>query len=142
MEDNKYYIPSINEFFIGFKYERLIIDNWKSFTMTDVPLFIDTNAKVLKELLEDKWIRVKYLDKEDIESLGFVLNDNRGMSENYGYEFTKSTDKPFKKGFNLIFYWPNSNRLAITRLANSYLFDGKIKNISELRKLLKQLDIE
>ena len=85
--------------------------------------------------------RVKYLDKEDIESLGFIYKENRGMSEHNGVMFIKK-DPLFEKANFTIRYWVTTGayRLRIERISGC-LFEGNIRNKSELKVLLKQLDI-
>ena len=86
-------------------------------------------------------IKVKYLDKEDIESLGFIYKENRGMSEHNGVMFIKK-DPLFEKANFTIRYWVTTGayRLRIERISGC-LFEGNIRNKSELKVLLKQLGI-
>src|SRR3989304_7970370 len=83
----------------------------------------------------EKKIRVKYLDKEDIESLGFINVNNTGTYRNLeGYKLAQHA--------NMV----NPKELLIwTHLANEgysdIVFKGIVKNKSELRVLLKQLGI-
>jgi hypothetical protein len=73
MEDNKYYIPQIEEFHIGFEYERKYIsfEEWKKEIYL---LHYDCNLNKLNVRIIDGEIRVKYLDQSDIESLGFIFS--------------------------------------------------------------------
>lgn len=124
---NKYYTPSIDEFYVGFQCEIRLPD-WQNFKKYQ-PLDFDTQKT--KELLENDNIRVKYLDKSDIESCGFVCEVT---SENY-LSFFKDD------------LWLQLTTISgITKLAikdqETFLFIGTIKNINELHKLLKQIDIE
>lgn len=62
---DKYYTPSIEEFHVGFEFELKdpITQIWVKFIFEEDKLwFIKSNIS-----------RVKYLNKEDIESLGFEL---------------------------------------------------------------------
>ena len=69
MENEKYYTPTLNEFHVGFDYEEKIGDEWISrildqiYENYELPIEDDDN--------DLKRFRVKYLDKEDIESIGF-----------------------------------------------------------------------
>jgi hypothetical protein len=91
-------------------------------------------------------IRVKYLDQEDIESLGFKYT-----SKTVGLWFKKEGffDTPGGRHrltkYELI-YFPNNNELHIEGFlgndSEGKLFEGIIKNKSELKKLLKQLNIK
>lgn len=138
---SKYYTPEIEEFCVGFEYEifqkgetynpdvmYLMApkedDEWYKFKYPDP--FLGYN---LDRMFKTYKIRVKYLSKEDIESLGFNTEDN---GECYNLQI----------GFDLygLYPWEN-NRIHITKDMKT-LFDGIIKNKSELKKLLKQLQIE
>ena len=74
-------------------------------------------------------IRVKYLDKEDIESLGFVRDSiySHKYKNDYYIEYNS------KKSIHLDTIEIKNNQQT--------LFSGYIKNKSELKRLLKQLNI-
>jgi hypothetical protein len=74
-------------------------------------------------------IRVKYLDKGDIESLGFK------------YIMTSYDGYYIKDDIELGIIWDHK-RYQIKRKGEGIIFVGAIKNKSELVKLLKQLNIE
>ena len=115
MKDKLYYTPEIEEFHVGFEY-RLKGE--------EVVRMLTTNCTVDTELSE-----VKYLDKEDIGSLGFVF---KGGDTHLTYHY----------GGYAITHTPSNNKI------NIYYYDGSefvnaitIKNKSELKKLLKMLGI-
>ena len=136
-KDNKYYTSSIEEFHVGFEYEAYIPEKetWSKEVFylnkshIDLIKYVETqNESTLRR------IRVKYLDKEDIESLGFVKGDRREFDEFFNgaykiYVFTQ----PLKNCFGKC-------TIEITDLTyeDKILF-GKIKNKSELKKLMQQL---
>lgn len=128
--ENKYYIPTVEEFYIGFEHEILYKGKFEPLTVTSWPDFEDIHYALNLDS-----VRVKYLDREDIESLGFVCK----WSERSIYYY--------KLNDCLIQYTdiPNA-RLEIfdDNILDKYrqvLFRGVIKNKSELVKLLKQLRI-
>lgn len=147
--ENKYYKPSIEEFHIGFEFEINSTskeDGWLQcslYSLTDSVFNATYGADgVMKTISVPDCIRVKYLDKEDIESLGF--------------EYTsKSIDIWFKKegDFDMgswtayectLHYGLHDNRLHITVTdagEETTIFKGIIKNKSTLKVLLKQLGI-
>lgn len=145
---NKYYHPSIEELYFGFECERNNISenefhaglcNWE-------PCIID-HQNLIQLGVYSEWrlqgrFRVKYLDREDIESLGFIHKEDRGMSENYGSIYIKK-DPRFEKANITIRYWVTTGayRLRI-EIINGCIFDGNIKNKSELKKLLEWLKIQ
>ena len=155
--DNKYYIPSIYEFNMGFefeylsiedKWEKVKLENWQS---PNKDKFIKINfnhpnqcseADLLRNinwldiaLKKNEIIRVKYLDRKDIESLGWVFNN-----ENKSFEL-----QTMKKSLRLQWFDNNAyNWLMIISLhkeSNNTLFDGSVLNRSELVKLIKQLNL-
>ena len=95
--------------------------------------------------LDDGYIRVKYLDKSDIESLGFIYNNNYSDLPELGF-INESKLESLNIQY-LLYYNPLDNLTRIERIVNcgtgneDYLFYGIIKNKSELIKLLKQLNI-
>lgn len=127
--ENKYYIPSIEEFCVGFEYEYAADTDgydkvyWKS--------DITTGEDILgfEEDSDLNHIRVKYLDSEDIESCGFKIV----LDETWIY--CQLGDADIYLNYNT-----NGGYCKISDLDEN-LFKGWIKNKSELIKLLKQLEI-
>tara|TARA_R110002049_G_scaffold85285_1_gene216871 strand:+ start:1341 stop:1703 length:363 start_codon:yes stop_codon:yes gene_type:complete len=120
MQRSKYYTPSIEEFHVGFEY-RLKGE--------EVVRTLTTNCTVDTELSE-----VKHLDREDIESLGWV-----GQKANSVY---------FKKGKYRLVHWMDKPVRLVT-IIEEYtggeeiiLRKAMVKNKSELKKLLKQLGVK
>lgn len=130
----KYYTPEIEEFHVGFEYEARI-PNMKSFSKEVFYLNEAHQELVNRVKLHEKDVRVKYLDKEDIESLGWVyhkpwIRESEGLifiSNMYGLTWFKKT--------NTFSIW---ERMQSDCEGETY-FQGIIKNKSELVKLLKQL---
>lgn len=120
----KYYTSTIEELCIGMWNVEVKVNEQEKEWMK----FPIKNARDL-HLIEDNFqlIRVKYLDKEDIESLGW--------KHIQGKEYDKD-------GFTMIFTF-NGKILSIFRGDDpDFFFKGRIKNKSELRKLMEQLNIE
>ncbi len=138
---DKYYIPEIGEFHVGFEYfenETLVISDG-----TEIEKFVFRGIS--------KGIKVKYLDKEDIENLGF--NDRKQYEKNGGL-LGQNVFCKIKKNeiFKIDAYW-SYQRLERENLIRIFkgdlynypyqeIFRGDIKNKSELKKLLKQLNIK
>jgi len=116
-------------------------------TLTGFQLQKIGETETLKKVISG--IRVKYLDKEDIESCGF---GNYKKSVCAWYEL----EGHFEDSFASYGYWTkirlihceSDNKIKILAFEHSWdeeetvLFQGKIKNKSELKKLLKKLNIE
>jgi hypothetical protein len=159
--DNKYYTPELEEFCIGFEYEEYQQKEWnklisppKSLGYEWVKKVFDTSTSLgkIKHNVEGmNWmidgvdkghptckIKVKYLDKEDIESLGFtckVWNNLSGYFCRGEYTLGLHSKETDSKLFMFCTISQNDDGNNIIR------FSGKIKNKMELKKLLKQLEI-
>lgn len=119
----------------------------KIFQINDSISKDDINYIQINNILEPKLtdFRVKYLDQEDIESLGFIL---KGKSIDLWFERKKiylRDDGHHLQNIKLQ-YGKHDQRLKITfhytAGEEQIHFEGTIKNKSELKKLLKQLGIE
>lgn len=144
-QENKYYTPSIEEFHVGFEYEYCTNclatatmatltqkdENWIKKVFTEDNLFEPTFAYNFFEI--SKLSRVKYLDKEDIESLGWKDGENYGLS---GYVLNYATDDSYQ-----MYYNEDNQFTQIYNWNSKIIFEGVIKNKSELKRLLKQLGI-
>lgn len=145
-EESKYYAPTIEEFHVGFEYEQ------REMSISDSPkvewerrIFevaeLDTNVyrKLNLEL-----VRVKCLDKEDIESLGFVEEPGQ-LERGYTKAFQKYSD-PIRTGCTINIDEETGKCEIWYGMFNSYAgvkkFKGYIKNKSELIKLLKQIKVD
>ena len=156
--DKKYYVSTLFEFHIGFEFEYLSIeDKWEKVDLSkwlspSKDKFVKINIENPNQCSESdllrniNWwdicikrnnlIRVKYLDREDIENLGWVFN-----TENKNFEL-----KTAKKSLRLQWFDNNAYNwlmiVSIHKETNNTLFDGAIKNKSELIKLMEKLNIK
>lgn len=127
---NKYYTPTIEEFHIGFEYEFKHPDYevWNKYTTPEFQMEREDCIPFVGNLNN---FRVKYLDQEDIESLGWVYNEEYDC---YFYQ-TSPTIKAWK-------LYVINEQLDIEILCfGECTFSGTIKNKSELKRLMKQLGI-
>lgn len=144
----KYYTPKIEEFHVGFEYEENTLSGWNTKIMTwnDYPSYA---GDYIGEGLQEDRIRVKYLDREDIESLNFT--DYRHSTNDWYKMIVDFSigNIPFKAirlshnyddniisimGYEYVFEMENATQ-------ETQLFYGKINNVSEFKILLKQLNI-
>ena len=152
--DNKFYTPELEEFHVGFRYEgryakyaninfdegKCTVGEWSEWTPTQYGN-LDWNLYTEQ--------RVKYLDREDIEELGW-LYDGRTT------ELWFTIPDTFVQPFNLLYrafklsYNINDNRCMIIGYEwatykdsneGETLFFGRIKNYNELKTLMKQIEI-
>lgn len=141
MEDKKYYVPELEEFCVGFEFEVLKNKTWENISLSDWANCegTDANYECLNDIshgIENGKIRVKYLCREDIESLGWEKKEYTSMGRrqySFGKEYDLSVNY-LEVGGNVRIFWNRPNdRLVI--------FDGKLKNKTELKKLMKMLGI-
>ena len=147
--NSKYYTPTIDEFHVEFEYERNIgssteHEKWKkiddfsnAYEYEDDPLY-----GVIKDLRCEN-IRVKYLDKEDIETCGFTFYHKNDKSYWGGTCHTYIIGNDVGNVF--LYYIPDKNKVVIRQeleQGENQLFEGIVKNKSELKKLIKQLGID
>ncbi|MHA1305570.1 MAG: hypothetical protein ACTSPI_17860 [Candidatus Heimdallarchaeaceae archaeon] len=149
--EKKYYTPEIEEFHVGFEFEVFIdkIDAWIGFTYSQYTFFNEVieggwsgKGFTIAEKLPLKKVRVKYLDREDIESLGWEYIPHNNANTDRWHDVHK------KGEYEIISGAPDKS-IAIRKVEGYTLgikqvtgmFIGTIKNKSELKKLLKQLGI-
>ena len=158
-ENDRYYTPSIEEFHIGFEFEEkpkgcTEFEGWVKQT-------IHKGGSSIENHFNSSKLRVKYLDQEDIESLGFIKYTNNSVGENINVvktinsiEFDLQNIKAFHKavgsraimakGFDIdILLNVDTNTVHIFDITKDKypIFKGTIKNKSELKKVLKMLNI-
>lgn len=159
MENNLYYTPTLEDLHYGFEFEyKSKDDNWIKVTLdtwnrpskenhldyfTEYDLLRSLNHQDMACKYEDlTCIRVKYLDREDIESLGLSGFKITEYIENSHLEFT------WFKGIELFGLLTFTDKMISfyeydynTREYSDCIFRGTIKNLSELKKLMQQLNI-
>lgn len=132
MKKNKYYTPEIEEFHVGFEYEIIStttgskVHEWLKMSQ---PFRMDR----MGEWLNKDFIRVKYLDIDDIKDLGFTLV--KASPSDYSFEWS------IKNNSGSIIGSITEEEGIIDEL-EIYNTIFEIKNKSELKKLMKQLNIE
>lgn len=153
--ENKYYVPDITEFRVGF--EVFVGELPSIITEESLKLILNYVTKdlticnhgqsVFKLPIEP--IRVKYLDREDIESFGFTLvkeySDELVFQINDGeycfYELTLNIDDNkvnIEQGCQSKM---SANKLPIEQWNYFNIFFGEIKNKSELQQVLKMIGV-
>jgi hypothetical protein len=171
MEKSKYYTPLIEEFCEGFEYE--IITGYPVTREGDKIKFHHDKYEYEKKIFElpdlndlpkegnkfCSWqsfaelTRVKYLDKADIEELGFTSGIGHISQADRELLFGDLVESYYlQKDHNTYFisYFKDKDRKILIYIYNNQtmefgefyrLFNGIIKNKTELKKLLKQLGI-
>ena len=145
--DKKFYVPSIEEFFVGFEFEHKdpCYDGREEFQKAIVEsdalvrypneegVFNYWEAEhllsnILYDIKENN-IRVKYLDQNDIEELGFMFEEQ--VVGKITFKYTKNNFIELHKLYTTILILNNGRTI----------FEGFIKNKSELIRLLGWLNV-
>lgn len=150
---NKYYTPEIEEFHVGFEYYVCEGAWYKRVLSTEDYLPDHTKfEQIIKELGEEDKIRVKYLDREDIEACGWKYDNDYQERRLFTGIFC---DKRGESKYSLL-HIPLSNHVLIWKsdqlshiawddkltLTGSTVFVGTIRNKSEFKRIMKMLNIE
>lgn len=139
---NKYYTPKIEEFHVGFEYEAKdpLTNEWVEFEIN-----LEFGSLWFASANDT---RVKYLDKEDIESLGWEKKEKLykkiGVFNGIGDFFTKKIycKRDQTEKMVILFYNKRYNHILIYDEENkANRFVGTIKNKSELINQLKRCGI-
>lgn len=141
--ENKYYTPKLKDLYINSEFEYQTDDKKWHKCSDYINEFAsgysnEDSGWDLNKLIDNNKLRVKYLDKEDIEELGWKFFD---------YEPTGDGDVRWWSGFKKEEYvlkecnaWQDGN-VNITKRGR-ILFQGNIKNKSKLIDVMKMLDIK
>jgi hypothetical protein len=154
--NDKYYTPTIDEFYEGFEFKlQTVCDFGKSkdprgYEVTtslvawiDQTFMLSYHNSIIKKALENNVVRVKYLDEQDIESLGFTRIGRGG-------DMIKFMKDDLEVNFHLDAKLNENENVNVTiyRITDLIFMDFReclrltIKNKSELKRLLNQLNIQ
>lgn len=138
--DNKYYTPELGEITTSIRHEVAYIgtnDWYKHEGLATDPL---------------AQYRVKYLDRQDIEELGW---EYKGDHWYYKGDVCYRIEKENAEYGYMEYYWLHTrlddpttvsivvgNENGYTLEGGPYLFDGQIKNFNELKTLMKWLNFK
>jgi len=160
--ENKYYVPSREDFREGFEYEKLhctystsdftlISSQWIKHVFDD---FTSSENYLLDEEFQNNSIRVPFLTKEQIEEEGWKFNylgKNDWFKGNIPILPYNEVDYPFELWFKLDKYWlgfyKSIHKIVILEKSEEYpegesiLFKGTIPSINEFRYISKLLGI-
>jgi len=139
---DKYYTPKLEEFHVGFEFEAQNILDRQEWINKVIIYGKDISYKEIA--IKHKEVRVKYLDKDDIEDLGFTKI--RPISS----EKVSKVEAFAKDNLILVFNYEKHIVSAFTRdpsMDKCYMLSNNdpnqiggliINNKTELKKLLKQ----
>ena len=136
-EKDKYYTPRLEDFLYGLEYEVRTKTGWHKCVFgqefNDVMRPEEHWSAPFKELIKAESIRVKRLDKEDVEQLCTRL--------------WQIPEDSFEFEFHIDFYDGNAGTVTFDDnnvVEDLYLFNTRLeaKNKSEFKKLMEQLNIK
>lgn len=107
-----HYTPTPNEFHIGFRYEYMENDKWNSAVCEkNISYWYDRDGEYYKDnvLESDNIFRVKHLDQQDIEELGWDKTKYDNQYEYNSHELIKFEDHICID--NIIYFILNFNEL-------------------------------
>lgn len=136
---NKYYIPEYSDIYIGqdlytingYKIDLSTVDSLTAFLQYQ-NFYKDCEGNITYGINLENY-RLKYLDHIDIEELGFTYGE---VPSSYGGE-----GGYIKNIYNETIYLHFEENIRITNNFTT-LFKGKVKNKSELKKVLNMLNIK
>jgi len=145
----KYYRPTADEIYSA---PEITLKGEEGQFSIDPFIYRNTNLIVDLSKLDISDFRVKYLDKEDIESLGWVITKSHNDSDTWQAQFHPENEFEF---FDLTYdfydhelyieHFAQSKLLGTPMDKNTFdsftIFKGSIKNKSEFKKLISQLGI-
>lgn len=139
--DNKYYTPTLEEFHVGFRYEFTInLHHPAEYVWEDMELG-DNELTNIQFHIERGEIRVKYLDQDDLEELGWELDQCTGK-DGCQYYITRGFDTiaSLVVGSRELSYIGEHCILIDAFKRGS--FEGSCKNYNEMKKLMQMLNIK
>jgi hypothetical protein len=130
MSEAKFYTPDISELHVGFECQLGEAGYWMKFTCG---IYIYQDAV---KLIRNNEIRVKHLDHDDIVECGWPELIHVTSCEGKWYRLGEiNLQINFDTGYVHIF----TGAIALNQYKT--LFSGHLLNISELRRLMRQLGI-
>ena len=142
MSKELYYTPTIKEFHPSFEFEQDNGYEWVKRTYEDTSQGIYS----LKNAIVQRVIRVKYLDREDIESLGLNLIESE-KSNYWGPLFERRVEIGFNT-YKICRLHLGQKSQVVVGVSGEGSWGGStdniqmtIKNKSELKRILKQIGI-
>jgi len=157
-QQNKYYTPDISELHVGYECEHS--SNMSAFicedlddvvkdklTSTDLKWYITWGEE---EGGLEKFVRTKYLDRSDIESLGWEYREDsfhRKVTEEKGEVYVPTHYWFTKPDTQMTLTWYPGEKVHIENsdpmwMLPSVKYSGECKSINELRKIMNWLNIK
>lgn len=149
---SEYYVPDLTDMYLGYEYEEGIVYGIGEQFEADGMFPVSGWSKEIVEIREiddkdtitipinygedtfNKFIRVKYLDEKDVESLGWKWWTNSYLGEEFEGIFN---DVKYR-----LWMLEYSHDILIDKeKSEENVFEGEIKSINELKTLMKWLKL-
>lgn len=156
--NNKYYIPNITDLNLDYIFELKIKENPETWEISNLNKIaqIDCDSLIDAEYyINNKNLRTKYLEEEDIESLGFInIGASILGSDVEKGDFSKNILVFGRTKDNILIDFLNFNQTIRIYKNNNIeknyrdtyeevdLFNGKCPSINELKLILKLIGYE
>ena len=127
----KYYTPTIEDFHKGFEFEWL----HNEFVKETFAITTDDDLEIIDDEIREGKIRVKHLDIQDIESLGWEISKIQRNPKTACFE---KSDSAFRFVLEIDI---NSVKIDAYLDFKIPMFIGSVKNKSELKKLMQMLNL-
>lgn len=149
---SKHYVPKIQEFYEGFRFEYQEIE-YAQWTHQEYSEGLEFEGIKVSEWLGrsvdsfDNNIRVRYLDQQDIEELGWIKDTRRSAGEYMAFYIESNGFDNFKYSLTVegqkiqIFY--NAMYFPTMKSESRFncLFHGHCKNYNELKTIMEQTEV-
>lgn len=148
--NDKYFVPKIEDFKVGFEYEfQGIPEGWHKMVFS-----VENSLKTMAYNIKEGYIRVAYLTKKQIETEGWKFDSSSkenkvpSKKEDEYISFIRKKKDDAPKGIftsNELIYFINTHKLVINNGEDSddyyCYFDGECKDINTFRYIYKLLNI-
>jgi hypothetical protein len=150
-QQNKYYTPDAADIYPGYEYEfngnkinYESVGEWSKNIAGTEPeecSILDQwglyYGKPSNYYIQQGWVRTKYLDREDIESLGWIDGITEGNTSRYNMSARDYKDRIFL----LVDNPTRQIRIVLQKGLGDTLFWGECKSKNELRKIMQWIGI-
>ena len=140
-EEEKYYTPKIEEFHVGFEYERINNLYYSGNSLSKGEWvkdeLSDTDLSDMEYIINHEEVRVKHLDRDDIESLNWKFHE---------YWISEEDGSIYLNNFYGLTVFNKTRTISIWErvqgdIEGETYFSGTIRNKSELKRILAQIGI-
>ncbi len=147
MENNKYYIPTEEDFYVGATFEKCEnprkpeeLSSWRLITVDNIIDLHHTCKYHMCGINKYSDFRIRYLDKEDIFDVtrGFPEWQSKFDPEDISFINVSF----YVDGVKYELYYTTTDKMLSVQEDDFNLFLGTVKNKSEFKRVLRMLNID